>query len=916
MMKRAYFYFSLAVIILSIGPFTAHANSLQKVLLLHSYHAGYKWTDDITSAVQNEFYEKEIDLRIEFLDTKRYFSPQYLSQQKEALTKKYATTRIDVILVSDNHALNFALDFRNDLFPTTPIVFCGVNSFTPAMLKGQNNITGVNESIDVRKTVDLMLSIHPKTKRIIVVNDTSITATILEKSFKKNIKNQYSNIEWLYTPNFSIQDLKALLHSLSTEDLVLLGIFFRDKNGRQLEYHESAALISKNSPVPVYGLFDFYLNHGIIGGYLTNGARQGQIAAKLVLDILNGKTTNELPIIMKSPNQYFADYSIMQIFGIRESQFPKETFFINPHPHFFTEHKIAIWLTVLVIFSLALLTLLLSINIVKKKRAEANLRQLAAELTHHVGERTQELFVANTEMKRREKQMQHLLSNLSGMVYRYKNDPKRTMMYVSEGCLSLTQYLPDELLDNNVTAYGDLIDPRDKVNISQIIAEAIESKQHFTIEYRILCKDNTIKWVWEQGLAVYDDSGKCLYLDGIITDISERKITEQEQTRLTTAVQQTDALIIITDVQGNIEYVNPAFESVTGYSRSEAKGLNPRILKSGKQSQNFYHDLWKDLTNGNVWKGRFINKRKNGTNYIAEVTISPIRDQQGELINYICIQRDITHETELEKNLRQAQKLEAMGTLAGGIAHEINTPAQFVSTNLEFISDSLPDLTKFISESIEITGKDKLQTLYDQYDLEYLLEELPLAVQQSSEGVTQISKIVRSMKQFAHPGEENKAAADINDAVTNTATVCRNEWKYCAEMMFDLDSQLPMVPCHRSEINQVFLNIIVNAAHAIASHQEKNEKKGIISIATRQNDGFVEIVISDNGGGVPDDVKERIFDPFFTTKEPGKGTGQGLSISHSIVTEKHGGKLLLDSQAGEGSTFTICLPLSTPPPIS
>ena len=533
-----------------------------------------------------------------------------------------------------------------------------------------------------------------------------------------------------------------------------------------------------------------------------------------------------------------------------------------------------------------------------------------SDLTQRVEERTHELFLANTEMKSSKEQMQHLLSNLSGMVYRSKNDIEYNMMYVSEGCFSLTKYLPKDLIANRTISYGDIIDPRDRANVTLITEQAVESKKHYTIEYRIVCKDTSRKWVLEQGLAVYDETGACLYRDGIITDISERKIIEQEQTKLSTAVQQTDDLIIITDIHGNIEYANPAFESVTGYSLAEAKGHNPRLLKSGKQSKEFYHDLWKDLKNGNVWRGRFINRKKDGTHYIAEVTISPIRDQQGELINYIGVQRDITHETELENNLRQAQKLEAMGTLAGGIAHEINTPAQFVSTNLDFISDSLPDLTKFISETIDIAGKDKIEVLYDQYDIEYLLEELPVAVQQSSEGVTQISKIVRSMKQFSHPGEDNKVAADINDALHNTATVCRNEWKYVAEMTFDLDKQLPMVPCHRSEINQVFLNIIVNAAHAITSHQEKEERKGVISIVTRHNENFVEIAISDNGGGVPDEVKERIFDPFFTTKEPGKGTGQGLSIAHSIVTEKHGGKLLLESRPGEGSTFTVCLPLS------
>ncbi len=910
MQNRAFYYCFFILLICCTLPFASQATGLKKVLLLHSYHTGYKWTDDITSAVQDELYGNKVDLRIEHLDTKRYFTPQYLNLQKESLSKKYTSTQFDVVLVSDNHALNFALDFRPELFPDTPIVFCGVNSFKQEMLKGHKNITGINESVGVRKTVDLMLSIHPETKRIVVVNDDSVTATILEKNFKERTQGKYPNLEWYYTEDFSTQDLQSLLQSLAPDDLVLLGVFFQDNKGRQFEYYESAALINKHSHVPAYGLFDFYLNHGIVGGYLTNGALQGQMGAKLVLDILAGKTADEIPVIMKSPNQYFADSSVLKQFGIRENEMPQETIFINPLPHFYKENQMVIWMTVAVIFCLTVLSTLLSINIVKKKKAESGLRQLTSELTQRVEERTQELFLANTEMKSSKEQMQHLLSNLSGMVYQCNNAADWTMMYVSEGCVNVTKYLPDELIENRVTSYENIIHTRDHANVDRLRAEAIESKQHYTIEYRIVCKDNSTKWVLDQGLAIYDNTGVCLYLDGIVTDISERKITEQEQTKLSTAVQQTDDLIIISDIQGNIEYVNPAFESVTGYSLTEVKGKNPRILKSGKQSPEFYQKMWHDLKSGKVWRGRFINRKKDGVKYIAEVTISPIRDQQGELVNYIGVQRDITHQIALEKNLRQAQKLEAMGTLAGGIAHEINTPTQFVSTNLDFINDSLPDLSKFISETIDITDKEKVQPLYERYDVEYLLEELPLAVQQSLEGVAQISKIVRSMKQFAHPGEDNKVATDLSDAIKNTATVCRNEWKYIAEMTFDLDKELPMVPCHRSEINQVFLNIIVNAAQAISSHHEKEGTKGIITIATRQNENFVEIAISDNGGGVPDEVKERIFDPFFTTKEPGKGTGQGLSIAHSIVTEKHGGKLLLESDPEEGSTFTVCLPLS------
>lgn len=513
--------------------------------------------------------------------------------------------------------------------------------------------------------------------------------------------------------------------------------------------------------------------------------------------------------------------------------------------------------------------------------------------------------------------MQNLLTNLSSMIYRCKNDENWTMLFASQGAVKLTGYSSDDLINNSVVAYADLIDTRDQQLVVDVVNKAIATKEHFTMEYRIHTKDNRIKWVWEQGIVVYDQEGEVLFLDGKIMDISDRKHIEQEQKKLATAVQQTDEIVLITDLSGSIEYVNPAFEKITGYTSEEAIGKNPRILKSGQHSPDFYENIWSTLAKGRVWRGRLANRRKDGSEYIAEATISPIRDQQGELTNFVGVQRDISHEIALEKNLRQAQKLEAMGTLAGGIAHEIKTPVQFVSSNLAFTMESFPDLTEYITRCADLMKQSskedttflEILQLYEDKDITYLLEEIPLALQQSQDGINQVSKIVLSMKQFAHPGEEGKVDMDLNDALNNTATVCRNEWRYIAEMEFHLDPSLPHVACHRSEVNQVFLNIIVNAAHAIGSTENAEAGKGKISINTRLLNQYVEVSIADNGGGIPVSIRERVFDPFFTTKEPGKGTGQGLAIAHSIIKEKHGGELTFESVEGSGTTFYIRFPL-------
>lgn len=273
-----------------------------------------------------------------------------------------------------------------------------------------------------------------------------------------------------------------------------------------------------------------------------------------------------------------------------------------------------------------------------------------------------------------------------------------------------------------------------------------------------------------------------------------------------------------------------------------------------------------------------------------------------------------------QEQLLRAEKLESMGRLAAGIAHEINTPIQFVGDNTRFLKDSFVDLNRFstkVGELIESAQKDQiplalvkeLKTAMQQADLEYLNEEIPHAIGQTLEGVERVAKIVRAMKEFSHPASENKAI-DLNHAIESTITVARNEWKYVAHVVTDLDTQLPPVTCHPSEFNQVILNMIINAAHAVGEVvNDSGMEKGTITIATRCLGDWVEIRISDTGVGIPDDVKPKIFDHFFTTKEIGKGTGQGLSVAHAVIVNRHGGSISVDSKVGLGTSFLIRLPI-------
>ena len=279
----------------------------------------------------------------------------------------------------------------------------------------------------------------------------------------------------------------------------------------------------------------------------------------------------------------------------------------------------------------------------------------------------------------------------------------------------------------------------------------------------------------------------------------------------------------------------------------------------------------------------------------------------GRVVGVVSTGQDITETVQLEKSLAQASKLESIGQLAAGVAHEINTPVQYVSDNASFLETSCGDLFTAMNKLIECAQEHNPELAADvakSADLDFLIEEIPDAITQSQEGLQQIARIVRAMKDFAHPGTE-AGPGDVNKLIKSTVDVSRNEWKYDAEIELDLEDEMPEPHCNEGQLKQVFLNMIVNAAHAIA---DSEREKGTIAVSTRSDDHDVHITIADNGAGMTDEVKARMFDRFFTTKEVGRGSGQGLAIAHEAITS-HGGSISCESEVGVGTTFKITIPI-------
>jgi PAS domain S-box-containing protein len=378
------------------------------------------------------------------------------------------------------------------------------------------------------------------------------------------------------------------------------------------------------------------------------------------------------------------------------------------------------------------------------------------------------------------------------------------------------------------------------------------------------------------------------------------------------------SLLIELDARGNIRQWNKAATSILEWEEATVAGktldcCGVKWLTPDVSSRIAAH--------AQVPSGRGLDNvklEKNGTTRFLGLNAIPLNTDGAAGI--LVVGADITDRLTLEHQLLQAQKLESVGQLAAGIAHEINTPTQYIGDNVRFLKEAFHDLEGVrasyerllaAAQNNAVSG-ETVQEVMDRLqhaDANYLFEEIPKAIDQSLEGVTRVAKIVGAMKEFSHPGTKDKTQLDLNHAIECTLTVARNEWKYVAELETEFDPSLPRIACQPGEFNQVILNLIVNAAHAIADVVGKDgSKKGTIKVQTRNCKDWAEIRIHDTGTGIPDSVRARVFDPFFTTKEIGKGTGQGLAIARSVVVDKHRGTIHFETAEGRGTTFVIRLP--------
>jgi len=445
-----------------------------------------------------------------------------------------------------------------------------------------------------------------------------------------------------------------------------------------------------------------------------------------------------------------------------------------------------------------------------------------------------------------------------------------------------------------------------------------QAKDILSYEQLLRKKDGTPVWVLGKIRAIRDESGMIKSAQGTMIDITERKAAEEKFRKAFNA--NPEPVVIATVAEGRYIDVNESFLRATGYEREEVIGHTSSELgfwANLEDRKRLFETMQKQA--GSIRKFEMTFQTKLGE-LRKGITSAEIIEINGVACS-IAIFQDTTDQVLLEKQLHQAQKMEAIGALAAGIAHEINTPIQFVGDNTRFLWDSFSAIAEMIAKYEDFCKEQEhdprmkerlaiVQAAREKADWDYMRTEMPRAMEQMMDGVERVATIVRAMKSFSHVDQgTEKAPADINKALECTLVVARNELKYVADIETDF-GELPPVPCHLGDVNQVFLNLLINAAHAIGDLVKDTQEKGQIFVRTTAEGDWAHIAISDTGTGIPETIRNKIFDPFFTTKQVGKGSGQGLALARATIVDKHRGKLYFDTEVGKGTTFHVWLPTS------
>jgi two-component system cell cycle sensor histidine kinase/response regulator CckA len=845
---------------LCVPPAKAQVD-MKRVLVLHSYHKGLGWTDSITEGIEATLKKSKYPIEIfyEYMDTKRIFDETYLAELAKLYQYKYRKRRFDAIISSDDHAFRFLLAHHDALFPQTPVVFCGVNYFKDDFIAGTDDFTGVVESFSIKGTIDGALAIDPDIHRIFAVVDKTVTGEANRKLLDAVIPAYAGRLQFTYITDKDMRQVQEAVSQLPDKSVVLLLSYTSDRSGNTFSLEQSAELVCSASNRPVFGFWDFYLHHGIVGGMLTTGIAHGSEAARMALRIMDGEKPADIPVLKESPNRYIYDYEVMQKFGISPAQLPAGSTVINRPLTFYQQHRILVWQVTIAFGVLLIFTTILIVNLFQRRTAEAMLIK------------SEDKFRA-------------LVETTSDWIWEVDTQGRYT--YVSPKVKDLLGHDPSEVLGKTPL---DLMTPEEVRRIAPIFKQAVADQAPIEQLITVIHHKQGREVILETtGVPFRDEEGRLAGYRGIGRDITSRHHAEaalqESEARFRDMAELLPETIFEIDLHGNLTYANRSGFNQFQYTPEDLeRGLKLEAIIDPSDRERLKQNASRILGGEDMGLNEYTSVRKDGSRFPV-MARSAVIMREGRPTGLRGFLIDISDRKQLEEQFQQAQRMESIGTLAGGIAHDFNNLLMGIQGRIQLIQQD---------SDLASPQMDHLQSIVDH--------------------VRSATRLTGQLLGFARAGKYDPKATDINALIEKTVDMfgrTRKELRIHQRLAADL---LPAV-VDRSQIEQVLLNLFVNAWQAMPEGgditvetrntvlSEKEER--LYSLAPGE---YAAIIISDTGVGMDAKTQERIFEPFFSTKPRGRGTGLGLASAYGII-RNHNGAIHVTSSPGQGAAFTILLP--------